>query len=156
VIIEKLKLHGTLKCGDTVFHPGEYSIPNIPKELVLEARMGAKIITILAPIIGTIDFTKQAEERKKEADDFSASWKAMEPDAFKSFVSQVENRTILVAHGQYDKVLAKWFRYFPTDPFPGTEKKEEPSAPAAESEKAGKAKTKIEKKPKSRLVKRKV
>ena len=149
MIIEKLKLNGTLKCGDKIFYPGVYTQPNIPKELANEAEIGASIITILAPSQAIVQQKKQ-----EEVSTFLDSWKDLSADELKEFFSSEGNRKLLVLSGQQDRAYAKWFRSFPDIPFPGTEKKEEEPAAAAGSENAENEKPKKAKIVKPRLKKR--
>ena len=137
--IEKLKLNGTLKCGDKIFYPGVYTQPNIPKELANEAEIGASIITILAPSQAIVQQKKQ-----EEVSTFLDSWKDLSADELKEFFSSEGNRKLLVLSGQQDRAYAKWFRNFPDIPFPGTEKKEEPAL-AVGSEKAKIVKPRLKK-----------
>jgi len=49
MIIEKVLVKKTLKCGRNVYPPGEYGRP-VPTDLITEARMGSAIVEILKSI----------------------------------------------------------------------------------------------------------
>lgn len=139
--IEKLKVLVTLKAGDKVFKPGIYNEP-IPKELVTEARSGTGNVEILLPVLSRDLSEKEREKREGEIASFTNHWMGMESDYFRDFVSVEENRNKIILHGQVDRAKAKWFRLFPTEPFPGEEAEEsaesaleeEPSVSAPEVE----------------------
>ena len=119
--IEKLETHVTLKSGSKVFPPKVYEAPNIPTELVQEAMTGTKNITILVPPVAQ---EKLQEEKIKNDTIFLSSWKELEAGRFKTFILNEGNRGKITAAGQINRATAKWFRFFPSEPFPGTEKVE--------------------------------
>ena len=133
--IEKLKLNVTLKCGEKVFFPGEFLAPNIPRELINEVRSGAKTVTVIAPVSAQRAHENAHALLEKEKADFTKSWIDLDANTFSEFLKVEENRLRVVQTGQLDRARAKWFRFFPTDPFPGEEKKEEPTATASVVEK---------------------
>ena len=122
--IEKLKLNVTLKCGDKVYSPGEYNAP-IPRDLIDEARAGARTIDILAPAFAKDYHKIVIEEREKEVESFMASWMGLEATPFKTFIEKEENRNIITGHGQIERAKAKWYRIFPSFPFPDIALKDE-------------------------------
>ena len=113
--IEKLKLLVSLKCGEKTYSPGEYVVP-IPKDLIDEIRVGSEIIEIISPPVAKEYQKIVMEEKKKEAENFLNSWIHMEAEPFKAFAK--ENLGKLSQYSLLDKARSKWYRLFPSLPFP--------------------------------------